>query len=62
MLLVLLMLQNKWKDMFPTIVMKARTIEVIDTGILGGLLHLVNTFTNPCLMFSPREHNVELKM
>lgn len=35
------MLQNKWKDMFPTIVTKARTIEVLDTGTVGGLLHLV---------------------
>lgn len=32
---------NKWKNMFPTIVTKARTIEVIDTGTLGGLLHLM---------------------
>ncbi|KAK4411929.1 Homeobox-leucine zipper protein HDG11 [Sesamum angolense] len=32
---------NKWKDMFPTIVTKARTIEVLDTGSLGGLLHLM---------------------
>ncbi|KAK6154095.1 hypothetical protein DH2020_013734 [Rehmannia glutinosa] len=32
---------NKWKDMFPTIVTKANTIEVLDTGILGGLLHLM---------------------
>lgn len=60
MLLVLLTLQNKWKDMFPTIVMKARTIEVIDAGILGGLLHLVNTYTNPCSMFS--QENIMLKL
>lgn len=59
MLLVLLMLQNKWKDMFPTIVMKARTVEVIDTGILGGLLHLVNTFTSPYHMFFLRNINGE---
>ncbi|XP_047964448.1 homeobox-leucine zipper protein HDG11-like [Salvia hispanica] len=32
---------DKWKDMFPTIVIKARIIESIDTGILGGLLHLM---------------------
>ncbi|KAK3002745.1 hypothetical protein RJ639_020106 [Escallonia herrerae] len=35
-----LVLQDKWVDLFPTIVTKARTIEVIDTG-LGGSLQLV---------------------
>lgn len=35
------MLQNKWKDMFPTIITKARTIEVLDTGNVGGSLRLV---------------------
>ncbi|PIN06598.1 hypothetical protein CDL12_20846 [Handroanthus impetiginosus] len=29
---------DKWKYMFPTIVMKAKTIEVHDTGCLGGSL------------------------
>ncbi|EYU41404.1 hypothetical protein MIMGU_mgv1a0024752mg, partial [Erythranthe guttata] len=32
---------NKWKEIFPTIVTKATTLEVIDTGIFGGLLHLM---------------------
>ncbi|KAK2973163.1 hypothetical protein RJ640_009586 [Escallonia rubra] len=32
---------DKWVDLFPTIVTKARTIEVIDTGNLGGSLQLV---------------------
>ncbi|KAK2999925.1 hypothetical protein RJ639_024200 [Escallonia herrerae] len=40
-LMWLLVLQDKWVDLFPTIVTKARTIEVIDTGNLGGSLQLV---------------------
>ncbi|CAA0813484.1 Homeobox-leucine zipper protein HDG11 [Striga hermonthica] len=32
---------NKWKDMFPTIISKAKVIDILDTGILGGLLHLM---------------------
>ncbi|XP_051117799.1 homeobox-leucine zipper protein ROC8-like [Andrographis paniculata] len=32
---------NKWKDMFPNIVNRARTIEVVDAGSFGGLLHLM---------------------
>ncbi|KAL7135391.1 hypothetical protein ABFS83_11G092100 [Erythranthe nasuta] len=32
---------NKWKEIFPTIVTKATTLEAIDTGIFGGLLHLM---------------------
>lgn len=41
------MLQDKWKDMFPTIVTKARTIEVLDTGnCFNGSLHLVRA-SNP---------------
>ncbi|GER27243.1 homeobox-leucine zipper family protein, partial [Striga asiatica] len=32
---------NKWKDMFPTIISKAKIIDVLDMGILGGLLHLM---------------------
>ncbi|KAL6523002.1 hypothetical protein OROMI_031350 [Orobanche minor] len=40
-LIEILLDANKWKDMFPTVVMKAKTIEILDTGILGGLLHLM---------------------
>ncbi|KAK4430476.1 Homeobox-leucine zipper protein ROC8 [Sesamum alatum] len=40
-LIEMLLDANKWKDMFPTIVTKAKTIEVLDTGSLGGLLHLM---------------------
>ncbi|EPS58685.1 hypothetical protein M569_16129, partial [Genlisea aurea] len=32
---------NKWKDMFPTIVIRAQSLDLLDTGILGGILHLV---------------------
>ncbi|KAL3845072.1 hypothetical protein ACJIZ3_002475 [Penstemon smallii] len=32
---------NKWKDLFSTIVTKARTIEVVEAGSLGGSLHLM---------------------
>ncbi|PIN23476.1 Transcription factor PHOX2/ARIX, contains HOX domain [Handroanthus impetiginosus] len=32
---------NKWRDMFPNIVTKARTIEVLDSGNFGGSLHLM---------------------
>ncbi|XP_052196358.1 homeobox-leucine zipper protein ROC8-like isoform X3 [Diospyros lotus] len=42
--LIALFLQNKWVDIFPTIVTKARTIEVLDTRILGdqgGVLQLM---------------------
>ncbi|EYU41403.1 hypothetical protein ABFS82_11G106800 [Erythranthe guttata] len=37
---------NKWKEIFPTIVTKATTLEAIDTGIFGGLLHLGRTSKN----------------
>ncbi|GFP82392.1 homeobox-leucine zipper protein roc8 [Phtheirospermum japonicum] len=40
-LLEMLFDANKWMEMFPTIVAKAKTIEVLDTGILGGSLHLM---------------------
>ncbi|KAL3838739.1 hypothetical protein ACJIZ3_023330 [Penstemon smallii] len=40
-LIEMLLDSNKWKDMFPNIVTKARTIEVLDTGNLGGSLHLM---------------------
>ncbi|KAK6125911.1 hypothetical protein DH2020_040348 [Rehmannia glutinosa] len=33
--------ENKWKDLFPTIITKARTIEVLDTGSFRDSLHLV---------------------
>lgn len=39
-----LILQDKWSDLFPTIVTKAKTIEVLETGTLGnrsGSLQLV---------------------
>lgn len=49
---IFLMLQNKWKDMFPNIVTKARTIEVLDTGSLGGLLYLVRTSNPYCTFLS----------
>ncbi|CAK9169789.1 unnamed protein product [Ilex paraguariensis] len=32
---------DKWVDLFPTIVTKARTLEAIDTGDLGGSLQLM---------------------
>ena len=38
-------LQTQWVDLFPTIVTKARTIEVIENGALGsrdGSLQLVS--------------------
>ncbi|KAK4480053.1 hypothetical protein RD792_013110 [Penstemon davidsonii] len=40
-LIEMLLDSNKWKDMFPNIVTKARTIEVLDIGNLGGSLHLM---------------------
>ncbi|KAL7104189.1 hypothetical protein ACP275_08G228200 [Erythranthe tilingii] len=40
-LVEMLLDSNKWKDMFPTIVTKARTIDVLDTGSFGGSLHLM---------------------
>lgn len=48
-------LQNKWADLFPTIVTKARTIEVIDTSMLGdqaGSMQLVSRLpsVNPNLV------------
>nr|GMC62467.1 homeobox-leucine zipper protein ROC8-like [Ipomoea batatas] len=35
---------SKWMDFFPTIVAKARIIEVLDSGMLGGSLQLVNIY------------------
>lgn len=32
---------NKWKDLFPTIINEAGTIEVLDTGDFGGSLNLM---------------------
>ncbi|KAL3630382.1 hypothetical protein CASFOL_023366 [Castilleja foliolosa] len=40
-LIEMLLDMNKWMEMFPTIVAKAKTIEVLDTGTLGGSLHLM---------------------
>ncbi|KAG8383692.1 hypothetical protein BUALT_Bualt04G0040400 [Buddleja alternifolia] len=40
-LVEMLLDSNKWKDMFPNIVTKARTIEVLDTGSFGGSLILM---------------------
>ncbi|KAI3451346.1 hypothetical protein Pfo_008011 [Paulownia fortunei] len=40
-LVEMLLDSNTWKDMFPTIVTKARTIEVLDTGSFSGSLHLM---------------------
>ncbi|KAL8532287.1 hypothetical protein ACS0TY_008764 [Phlomoides rotata] len=40
-LIEILLDADKWKDMFPTIVTKARNIDVLDTGMFGGLLHLM---------------------
>ncbi|KAG8373525.1 hypothetical protein BUALT_Bualt11G0033200 [Buddleja alternifolia] len=40
-LIEMLLDSNKWVDMFPTILTKAKTIEVLDTGSFGGSLHLM---------------------
>lgn len=40
----MIFLQDKWVDLFPTIVTKAKTIQVLETGMLGnrsGSLQLV---------------------
>lgn len=34
-------MQNEWMDLFPTIVTKAKTLQVLDSEQLGGTLHLV---------------------
>ncbi|XP_022869987.1 homeobox-leucine zipper protein HDG11-like [Olea europaea var. sylvestris] len=40
-LIEMLLDSNKWKDMFPTIVTNAQTLEVIDSGSLDGSLYLM---------------------
>ncbi|XP_073292759.1 homeobox-leucine zipper protein ROC8-like isoform X2 [Primulina huaijiensis] len=40
-LIEMLLDSNKWKDLFPTIINEAGTIEVIDTGEFGGSLNLM---------------------
>jgi len=40
-------LQDKWVNLFPTIVTKAETMKVIENGLVGsrsGALQLVNIF------------------
>ncbi|KAL2521930.1 Homeobox-leucine zipper protein HDG11 [Forsythia ovata] len=40
-LIEMLLDSNKWKDMFPTIISDARTIEVLDSGSLDGSVSLM---------------------
>ncbi|KAG5587439.1 hypothetical protein H5410_047873 [Solanum commersonii] len=43
----------KWMNMFPTIVTKARTIEVLDSGTWGGSIQLRFFFIRCCRQFDP---------
>jgi len=44
--------QDKWINLFPTIVTKAKTIKVLENGLVGsrsGALQLVNIFMQTLL-------------
>ncbi|KZV41111.1 hypothetical protein F511_09307 [Dorcoceras hygrometricum] len=53
-LIKMLLDSNKWKDLFPTILNEAGTIEVIDTGAFGGSLNLVKKLLNLYMRCIPR--------